>query len=337
MTSDDHLGNEVSVSAKIDKTGIEAKAKSRFVSGFDRLCGNLTETVNVWIEDKTTGKRKRIESRNALLAAATKSAESLIANDPNLALRILQTNFDQAARRQSNKDKIAEVAAEFLALNPPTKEQQERGSDTLSADFLNRFERYAEDASSEEVQAKWANVLAGEVRRPGTFGGKVMRILDEIDNETAQDFAELIKYRIGTETPLALYEPSIKSAAHFEEYELIHSRTASVRVMSKLTTLSNGVQYHLFMFKPYAFAVPSFGAKDRIEQLDRPNLLNWDYQSASPAIPIVSLTNSGRALLQIHGDNSKENADILLHKIRSCVPDTILLVEDEETGNYSSL
>jgi hypothetical protein len=70
MSGDDPLSNEVSVSAEMTATGVTAKAKSRFISGIDRLGGNLTEWVNARLEADTSLRRAKMKGEERLLDAA---------------------------------------------------------------------------------------------------------------------------------------------------------------------------------------------------------------------------------------------------------------------------
>ena len=87
---------------------------------------------------------------------------------------------------------IAVLALEDLretagALPPPRTEAADE-------DWLNVFSRYAEDASSERLQQLFAKVLAGEIRKPGSFSLSTMRFIAELDRETAAAFKEAAAY-----------------------------------------------------------------------------------------------------------------------------------------------
>lgn len=92
---------------------------------------------------------------------------------------------------------MLELALEDLRQNPPSEQQATAGDDKLDDAFLNRFERYAEDASEEVLRAKWAKVLASEIRKPGTFSTKVLRTVDELDAPTAELFEAFCRNRLG--------------------------------------------------------------------------------------------------------------------------------------------
>ena len=68
-------------------------------------------------------------------------------------------------------------------------------SDTHSAtdnpyedDWLNAFDNEACQKSSEEMQERFARILAGEIKRPGSFSIRAIKLLGQIDSETASIF-----------------------------------------------------------------------------------------------------------------------------------------------------
>ena len=62
-------------------------------------------------------------------------------------------------RAQTNKEEIAKIVVEELKSAPPNQD-----SEGPSDDWLNKFERYAEDASSDDLRLMFAKLLAGEIR-----------------------------------------------------------------------------------------------------------------------------------------------------------------------------
>lgn len=194
--SDNHLQGEVSVSAELTPTGVKAGAKSRFISAIDLFFGNAIDLLNPKLE----GIRLRERARNAqdvkLIEALGDKRVQMLDHDPTYAEQVLEQQLRTTARRIENKAQTVRLAIEDLRTSPPTDEQSEAGPEELDPDFLNRFERYAEDATSDQLREKWARVLASEIRTPGTFSAKVMRIVDELDTATAALFERICEHRL---------------------------------------------------------------------------------------------------------------------------------------------
>ena len=76
---------------------------------------------------------------------------------------------------------------------------EEAGTDDdprhLEQDWLTHFASYAEKASAEDVRILWAKVLAGEIRKTGSFSLSSLRLLSELDHRMATTFEQELQYR----------------------------------------------------------------------------------------------------------------------------------------------
>jgi len=201
---EDHLDKETSASVEVTATGVKASARSRLVAAIDRLGGNIFEKWNAPMEAETALIRAEAASNIKLIEAVTELGIEKLRSDPELAARAIEARLGVIVRRQENKDAVVTVALEDLRAHPPSEEEASVGGEKLDPDFLNRFERHAEDASSETLRAKWGKVLAAEVRKPGTFSPKVMRVVDELEATTAVLFERLCEHRLAEIVPKCL-------------------------------------------------------------------------------------------------------------------------------------
>jgi hypothetical protein len=92
-------------------------------------------------------------------------------------------------RKQKNKLRVAEEAIITLVINGEGASET-TNTETVDLDWLHTFERFAEDASSENMQSLWGRVLAGEISKPGRFTKATLRFLYELDVHIAQDFEQ---------------------------------------------------------------------------------------------------------------------------------------------------
>ena len=90
----------------------------------------------------------------------------------------------QEEKRQRNISAIFSQAAAQL----PDEEVADSEPDH---DWAARFFNEAQDVSSEEMQALWAKVLAGEVERPGSTSLRTLGVLKDLDREAARIFRKL--------------------------------------------------------------------------------------------------------------------------------------------------
>ncbi|WP_306147004.1 MULTISPECIES: DUF2806 domain-containing protein [unclassified Roseibium] len=307
MADKDPLDKPVSVSGKLTKTGLQASAHSRAVSAGDRLLGNLVDLLNLPIESRNRIKRAKVDAEVQLINAATEALIEAASQNPAGANVVIKQVLSREERRAENKLSVVEEALQQLTQNPPTDEEANSGPDRLADEFIDRFERYAEDASTEELRQKWANVLASEVRVPGTFGRKVMRILDEIDNETAQKFSDFCRHRIGGVVPLALHQPKYNDAMAFEDNGLIATMAAGpVRNWQECTD-DSGKLLMLLGLDDHSVAVEKGAFIENVKNLKNSNLLRQPFGSEKYQTGVVVLSDTGCALLNLFENPSQKN------------------------------
>lgn len=96
----------------------------------------------------------------------------------------------QEAKRQLNVQSVTSFAAEEL------KQAEAVTDEPIDEDWTNRFFRYAEDISNEEMQALWGKILAGEIRRPKTYSVRTLDLLRNLSKEEAAVFLKVAPLRI---------------------------------------------------------------------------------------------------------------------------------------------
>ena len=148
------------------------------------------ELVNAPMERRIVRERTIAASEAQLIAAVTKFGIEKLHSDPAFAEQVAERHFTRVFEKQQNKDAVLREALEDLRNDHGTEARTGR---PLDAEFLDRLEHYAEGASSDRLRQKWGRVLSAEIKQPGTFSSKVMRIVDELEPETAQLFECLCK------------------------------------------------------------------------------------------------------------------------------------------------
>lgn len=192
---DDILSREVAVSAKLDENGVSLRAKSRAVAALDRLVGSLLDAPAAFFEGVAQKRRLRDEINERLKQAQLELAERQVKKRADLGGDLVDSVLRDQARKQINAAGVAIEAVEALkALPAPddTPSLDDQSADqAIDDDWLNQFARYAEDASSDQLQQIWGRVLAGEIHKPGSFSRHTLRFIAELDRETAEN-CELI-------------------------------------------------------------------------------------------------------------------------------------------------
>jgi len=199
---DEVLSREVAIAAKLEENGIALRTKSRAVAALDRLIGSLFDMPAAFFEGVSQKKRLRDRIDERLKNAQTRIAEIQIEGMPELGAVLIDDVLKERARKQINAAGVAVEAIEVMKTLPPPETSQanettEAPRDNLDEDWMNQFVRYAEDASSEQLQQAWGRVLAEEIHKPGSFSRHTLRFIAELDKETAENCMLVGRHVIG--------------------------------------------------------------------------------------------------------------------------------------------
>lgn len=104
--------------------------------------------------------------------------------------RVLARITYQEAKRQSNVEQITQIAADELSSETDKIEGE------VDSDWTTRFFRIAEDVSNEQMQSLWGKVLAGEVKKPGSYSLRTLELLKNITQSEAELFSRIAKLAI---------------------------------------------------------------------------------------------------------------------------------------------
>ncbi|MCO6409435.1 DUF2806 domain-containing protein [Hoeflea alexandrii] len=296
--SEDHLDNETSVSASLTETGIEAKARSRTISSLDRLCGSIIDVISAPVEGVANRRRAKTAGEVQIIEAVAEYGVEQLHLDPNFARRAVEKHYGKLFSAQENTDAVAREALEHLRIDPPTEQESREGSDELSEAFLDRLEFYARSASTDELRERWGRVLAAEIRKPGNFSAKVLRVVDELDAQTARIFEEICTHRLDDALPKVLVgelgfsvETSLTTAGL-----IIEPGFGQLRQFGS-TTDNNGKELWFCGFDEMAVAIPATVELPRALDLDSSHAITRSEDH--PAIPCYVLTDVGKAIASI--------------------------------------
>ena len=85
----------------------------------------------------------------------------------------------QERKRQKNVENITSIAATELA------QEHEVPDEKPDEDWTTRFFSSAQDVSSEQMQNLWGRILAGEIKRPGSYSLKTLEFIKNITKSDA--------------------------------------------------------------------------------------------------------------------------------------------------------
>lgn len=302
MAGEDHLDRETSVAGELTATGVKATAKSRFVAAVDRLGGNLIELLNAPIESRITTKRALSEGRVRIIEAATAIGIERLKTDPEFADRAMRSHLDSIFEKQLNKDSVLEKTIEDLRRQPPSDAEATTGAETVDDAFMTRFERYAEEASSDELREKWGRVLAAKIRNPNHISIKVLRVIDELDSETALLFERVCEHRLaGNLFKATLGKLSYKDVVRLVSADLIVDPGMLGQILNSIElTDSAGINQWFWALGSMAVGITkSMRPPTETEFVITTN-------DGAPALPVYILTDVGLAISSILPDRTSE-------------------------------
>ncbi len=131
-------------------------------------------------------------------------------------------------RKLENRAVITKAAIENLNEDPGAAD----ASGDIEDDWLNTFARISEDKSSADLQKLFGKILAGEVRKPGSFSLRTLQFVSTLSREDAHKISDFYSFvLVGNIAPLpddvnAEKIPGFANRALIEELGLASSPNA---------------------------------------------------------------------------------------------------------------
>nr|WP_315381548.1 DUF2806 domain-containing protein [uncultured Sphingomonas sp.] len=224
-TSDDILNRPVSIAAKLESDALSLEAKSRAFAGFDRLLGSLMDMPAAIFEGVSGKIRLKNEIDKELLLLQADVAKKRLSGAPAAGDGLLLNVLNNEGRRRANASAVAiEALEELKALPDHSTNTNTTSTDPLDDDWLNMFSRYAEDASSSDLQQLWGRILAREIARPGQFSRQTIRFIAELDKDTAQNCQIATNHLVANFIPITDYwnkDPGLTVALDLQRLGLL--------------------------------------------------------------------------------------------------------------------
>lgn len=179
--------------------GVPAAMIANTVRVVGRLAGSASSIPVAWLDSKSQKIRDEAAARSTIVKALAKAAAKEATGDPDFVQGALETFAGDLVRRESNKRMVAHAAIEEVAHQASASNEAAptESAGEIDEDWINVFSQYAENASTERMQRLWGRVAAGEARQPGTYSLATLRVVSELDKQTAENIAEMSKYFVG--------------------------------------------------------------------------------------------------------------------------------------------
>lgn len=176
-------------------SGVPQPIQKSFFKAIGALLEGLVALPVAKLNQLTQAINDKTEANKVTASALAKAAAGNMVNDQELLVIASEAYLPTAMRKVRNRINVAQCAAEHIK-----NKAHEADSDNTKApdeNWMNNFMRYAEDASSEELQTRMGRLLAGEVLNPGAYSLTTLRTLNELDPDLASDFLEAWSKSVG--------------------------------------------------------------------------------------------------------------------------------------------
>lgn len=174
-------------------TGISAPVRRSFLKALGQLSSAAIDIPVAYLTGKADERRAETAARIKLINTTAGQIAQQMQIDPEYARVAVQKFGHRVIREQVNLDMISQIAANELRDASDSIEQSgpEESSDTINDDWLNVFETEARLKSTEEMQAYFGKILAGEIRTPGSYSTRTIKILSSLDQNIANLYSRL--------------------------------------------------------------------------------------------------------------------------------------------------
>lgn len=170
----------------------------------------------------------------------------------------------QERKHQDNLEKITSAAAAELVHETTVP------GDEINEDWISRFFESAQSISSEEMQDLWGRILAGEIKKPGSYSLKALDLIRNLSKSDASLIEEMGKFSLFSnhgpfiatcDTKWLKKERNIYPNHHFKLAELGLLYPSDLSLMSfdnddKQVVYQNG--NHVLLIKKYRIKEPVY-------------------------------------------------------------------------------
>ena len=168
-----------------------------------RLGTALVETPAGYLERRSVEKWAETEARVKIIEEAGDQIRQQIKIDPEFPQRASNTFARQILREHLNREKVLGITTNILKGkkydNSANQQANNEAEKTISEDWFNIFEKEASQKSDEDMQRRFAEVLAGEILSPGFHSIKAVKALGNMDQNIAELFQRVCSMSVVVE------------------------------------------------------------------------------------------------------------------------------------------
>lgn len=195
---------------RVSDLAIPEPAKKNLFKAVDRIFCALIDIPVQKLQEGPAERRAILEERIKFMRAVNAQNMQHIEADPEFVVRASRTFTHRVLRERLNLEKVFSfVMGIFKSKKYDDSADQQANSEpgkTISEDWFNVFEKEASQKSTEDMQRRFAKVLAGEIEKPGSHSIMAVKALGDMDPEIAELFQRLCSMSVVFED---LYDNSV--------------------------------------------------------------------------------------------------------------------------------
>lgn len=200
---DDSLGNKEDSWTAVDAAAIAAISTALGFPVPPSLARNLIVAVGTlvtaaadipkaWLDSVATNVRTTVRARAKVIEGPVPTVIDNTGADSELKSRATKYLGGRMLREQANREAVAAQTLQELRLEAQENPSELNGNpEPIDEDWLNIFGKLAESRSDQAMRAYFARILAGEIRRPGSFAPATLEVLSRMMNVDALNFQRL--------------------------------------------------------------------------------------------------------------------------------------------------
>jgi hypothetical protein len=161
--------------------GVPAPYRPGALKAVYHLLGGAGAYLTAWMRRPTQKVDDITDAKSLMIRKVAEAAADSAARDPRLVEAAIEAWLPRELRKQANKQAVVAAALDQLSLAPPSGGKPAGEHRQIDDDWLSTFDRFSEDACSDDMQKLWGRVLSGEIANPGSFRRATLRFLYELD------------------------------------------------------------------------------------------------------------------------------------------------------------
>ena len=188
---------EAATDVVLDQT-IPAPIRKGFFAACKRLGTAMVEDFAGGFERRSTEEWAVTNVRVKIIEEAGAQIRKKIEVDPEFPERASKTFARRILREQFNLEQILGKTAGMLKkkeYDDSADKQSDSAETSISEDWFNIFEKEASQKSTEDMQRRFARVLAGEIEKPGSYSIRTLKVLGEL-NQRCCDLIPKIMFNV---------------------------------------------------------------------------------------------------------------------------------------------